>query len=214
MSLPRYIVNLEELSDKIINALSKEVVEASEIVGENFWEVGYDIPISNVDSVSTFEIPIKGDFSIIGVSYQNQGVQSQGDFWELYKGEEPIFEKLFLGESFKTKSFPIGIKGNSIEEYPFSIKYGNTNQLDKTFKISLVIKGEPIFNTVAVKCFDVDTQEIIREIQREVKKNIEEVVFNAPSIPNYYNVGLLKKKVDITNGLDDLSIHFSYKRKC
>lgn len=213
MSLPRYIVNLEELSDEIIGSFVTQIGADNNLIKEKLWRIGYDIRTLG-DEKTIFILPIEGEYSFHHIDYS---VDKQGeilDKWSLYKGEELFFSDVHVAKESSSKSFPTGVYS---EEEQIKIEIQNNQGEDNIFHISFIIKGEPEFPKIKIQCCDVDTAKVFREIEKDILNKVDRLIFYAPVIPNYYNVGLLQKGIEdsvIDEETEEIIVKFWYQRKC
>lgn len=107
MSLPSYIVNFDELEDLLKEALSNTVVkDIADLYGVQKVK-GFYKPIPAIKSEYKIVEFIPDESIIItGISY-SQSAWKANDYWDLYIGDEKLFENVYTKELGEQKHWEV-----------------------------------------------------------------------------------------------------------
>lgn len=107
MSLPSYVVNWEELTDMLEELLSNVVVkDISSLYGVQKVK-GFYTPIPAIQAeFKVVEFIPTEDIIITGITY-SQSAYKGNDYWELWVGEDKLFENVYTKELGEQKHWEV-----------------------------------------------------------------------------------------------------------
>lgn len=104
MSVISYVVNWDELSDLLKQYMDTNVTDLSKVDGvQKSKGFVQSVPAMKGDYIIFNWIPDE-DIILTGITYSQSAFKAQ-DYWELYAGEEKLFETVFTKEQGEQKHF-------------------------------------------------------------------------------------------------------------
>lgn len=107
MSLPSYIINFDELKDLLNEALSNTVVkDISDLYGVQKVKGFYQSVPAIVSEYKVADFTPEEAIIITGISY-SQSAWKPNDYWELWIGQDRLFENVYTKEIGEQKHWEV-----------------------------------------------------------------------------------------------------------
>ena len=212
MSLPRYIVNFEEMLNFLI---------PNDDNGENNGNVemghqrskGLKLEIGEKANYETFWRPLT-DILITGIriAVSDETIHAR-DSLDMYIDGEPVFKNVSLKNIYQYKNFRVFRRVRQSLDIKFV--YNNMNRVSKDVWIDIDYIGESLLAPVIVKCINTSNNQEIKNETYEMSLGFH--TFFAPNIDGYrleneteYYQKLLLEESNLS---EPTEIIFNYKRK-
>lgn len=205
MSLPNYIVNLDELFESILKAYYNHLLYEG---GKKKSESKHNKveSLNKREFLFSFSTPIfleKVQFFIS--PKRNSGYNN---YWELYLNDEILFDSVFAKEMDENKTLfsPMPIKEDSVLKFVFY----NNNDIDLDIGYNIEYYEKDIIGNVIVVGVDDETREVILHTAMPFIPNSESQI-KAPTIEGY---SPLETHKDIMLQLPSLTqiVYFYYRK--
>lgn len=207
MSLPNYVVNLDEMANAIRDAFDS--TKLMNLGQQRVYGIQIEVD-NNLKKTASWITP--RDIIVTGIrfgvnDYRNIGYE---DSFNMYVGNELIFEEIRIKEMYEYKRYrqPHVLPTNTEIKFEFN----NRDNMKKYvwFDIEYVDK-EIEAKTIKIVCIDITTGQEIEVIQNFVKPP-HETIINAPTLDGYTVIGETQKTIKIESYSPNITeIKFEYE---
>lgn len=207
MSLPNYIVNLDEMATAIKNAYSSE--NMFNLGSQRVY--GMEMEVDNT-SKQTVEWIVPMDIHVVGVKYGVNDCRNIGyeDSFDMYIDDEKIFEDVHIKEMYEYKRFrqhrPV------IKDSKISFEFSNRDNMKKHVWFDIHYANKDVqAKVITIVCVDKHTGKEIQTNEVLVTVPFNQTVY-APVLDKYNIVGVDSYDVNIpVYATGNVTLTFEYE---